>query len=90
MTDSGSSNAMLDRPPMEILAERIDHDSLREFRKAVFRTLHQLEKLRDWIDSPAASGARRGLALWVLGRHKEAVPDLQKDKSNPVVGCPPR
>ncbi len=82
---SGNSNATLDRPPMEFLAERIDHDALRNFRGAAFRTLNQLEKLRDWVDSPNASGTKRGIALWALGRHKEAVPELSKDKSNPVV-----
>jgi DNA-directed RNA polymerase subunit alpha len=70
---------------MEYLAERIDHESLREFRKAAFRTIQQLEKLRDWIDSPGSSGVKRGIALWALGRHKEAIPDLSKDKGNPVV-----
>ena len=82
---SGNSNATLDQPPMDFLAERIDHDSLREFRKAAFRTLNQLEKLRDWIDTPSSAGVKRGVALWALGRFKEAVPDLSKDKGNPVV-----
>ena len=74
---SGNSNATLDQPPMDFLAERIDHDSLREFRKAAFRTLNQLEKLRDWIDTPSSAGVKRGVALWALGRFKEAVPDKE-------------
>jgi DNA-directed RNA polymerase subunit alpha len=82
---SGNSHATLDRPPMELLAERIDHDTLRDFRRAAFRSMAQLEHLRDWVDSPAASGPRRGIALWALGRHKEAVTELQKDRSNPAV-----
>jgi len=82
---SGNSNATLDRPPMELLADRIDHESLREFRRVAFGSLLQLEKLRDWVEGPGASGARRGIALWALGRHKEAIEELQKEKANPVV-----
>jgi len=85
MTDLGNPNATLDRPPMELLADRIDYETLSDFRKSAFRTMQQLERLRDWVDGPEASGARRGLALWVLGRHKDAVPELQKEANNPVV-----
>lgn len=83
--NSGNSNATLDRPPIELLATRIDHESLREFRRTAFGSLAQLERLRDWVEGPGASGARRGIALWALGRAKEAVADLQKEKANPTV-----
>src|SRR5690606_7079303 len=40
---------------------------------------------RDWLSTPPAKGTARGIALWALGRHAEAVPLLTADKANPVV-----
>ncbi|MBL9076073.1 MAG: tetratricopeptide repeat protein [Planctomycetes bacterium] len=55
------------------------------FRAAVFQTVDSVEQLRDWLSTPPAKGTARGIALWALGRHAEAVPLLTGDKSNPVV-----
>ncbi len=71
--------------PLDILAGELTAEKLRQFRRAIFRSVHDLEKLRDWISSPMASGLPRGLALWMLGRHKDALPLLAEKKSNPVV-----
>ncbi|MEZ5965886.1 MAG: DNA-directed RNA polymerase subunit alpha C-terminal domain-containing protein [Planctomycetota bacterium] len=86
MTETSSNtNATLDRPPMELLAERIDHESLREFRRSAFGSLAQLERLRDWVEGPSATGARRGIALWALGHYREAIEELGKETANPTI-----
>ncbi len=71
--------------PMAVLEQSIDHETLAVFRRAAFATMNSLETLREWVDSPGASGARRGVALWALGRHKDAITELSKDKANAAV-----
>ena len=33
----------------------------------------ELEKVRDWLQSPMASGLKRGLAQWAIGNHTDAL-----------------
>lgn len=80
MTGTGTET-----PAIDLLASTIDHDILATFRNQAFSSLARLEELREWVDSPKANGTRRGLALWVLGRHREALPELTKAASNPAI-----
>jgi DNA-directed RNA polymerase subunit alpha len=71
--------------PVAQVAGDIDYGTVTEFRQQVFSSLAELERLRDWVASPMATGLQRGMALWALGRHQEAVPILEEHKSNPAV-----
>lgn len=82
--DDGSAAAVR-KDPLEIVSGAIDHDAIREFRVAVFASLDELERLRDWIDSPMSAGIPRALAQWALGRHAEAVEVLEPEKDNPAL-----
>ncbi len=74
-----------DTPAIDLLTAKIDHETLAKFRHQAFSSLSRLEELREWIDSPKANGIKRGIALWALGRHREALPELTKEASNPAV-----
>ncbi|MBL8754171.1 MAG: tetratricopeptide repeat protein [Planctomycetes bacterium] len=71
--------------PAALLAGDLTPTKLDAFRAAVFQSVGSLEQLRDWLADPRAKGTARGVALWALGRHTEAVPLLQADKTNAVV-----
>jgi DNA-directed RNA polymerase subunit alpha len=71
--------------PAALLAGDLTPTKLDAFRAAVFQSVGSLEQLRDWLSDPRAKGTARGVALWALGRHQDAVPLLQADKTNPVV-----
>ena len=71
--------------PLTVLDGTIDHDTIREFRRTAFRSVHEIERLRDWLASPAARGIQRGLVLWALGRHAESAELLAEQKDNPAI-----
>ena len=71
--------------PLDVLEGTIDHDTIRRFRRTAFRSLPEIDRLRDWLGSPMSSGLKRGLALWALGRHAEAIEILEPQKDNPAI-----
>ncbi len=71
--------------PLDLLDGSIDHSTVRAFRKRTFGSLREIERLRDWIASPMSSGIPRGLVLWALGRHNEAVELLEAERGNPAI-----
>ncbi len=73
--------------PTALLAGDLTPTKLDAFRAAVFQSVDSLQELRDWLSEPRAKGTARGVALWALGRHEEAVPLMTADKTNPVVAC---
>lgn len=73
--------------PAALLAGDLTPTKLDAFRAAVFQSVDSLQQLRDWLQDPRAKGTARGVALWALGRHEEAIPLLSGDKTNPVVAC---
>ena len=62
--------------PLETIKGKIEHETIREFKRRVFSNVNELENLRDWLGTPGAQGVARALVLWALGRHNEAVPLL--------------
>jgi DNA-directed RNA polymerase subunit alpha len=73
--------------PTALLAGDLTPTKLDAFRAAVFQSVDSLQQLRDWLSDPRAKGTARGIALWALGRHEDAVSLLSADKTNPVVAC---
>lgn len=73
--------------PAALLAGDLTPTKLDAFRAAVFQSVDTLQALRDWLSEPRAKGTARGVALWALGRHEEALPLLSADKTNAVVAC---
>ena len=71
--------------PVQGLTGDIGYETVSQFRNQVFSSLGEMERLRDWVASPKATGLQRGLALWALGRHQEAVTILEEHKSNPAL-----
>jgi DNA-directed RNA polymerase subunit alpha len=71
--------------PAALLAGDLTPTKLEQFKAAVFQNVDTVEKLRDWLTSPVARGTIRGIALWALGRHREAIALLVADKQNPAV-----
>ena len=71
--------------PVELLQRDLDYETVAEFRNRVFSNVRELERLHDWLSTPAATGPQRGLALWALGRHADAVPLLEPQKANPAI-----
>ncbi|MCC6670254.1 MAG: tetratricopeptide repeat protein [Planctomycetes bacterium] len=70
---------------VELLKSDVRHDDVAAFKKRVFSSMKEMEGLRDWLQSPMAAGLPRGMALWALGRHEEALPILQENKASPAV-----
>lgn len=73
--------------PTALLAGDLTPTKLDAFRAAVFQSVDTLQQLRDWLSDPRAKGTARGVAMWALGRHEDAVALLSADKGNPVVVC---
>ena len=71
--------------PLSVLNGTIDHDAVRQFRGHVFSSLKEVERMRDWLQSPVATGIGRGLVLWALGRHDEAADLLAVEEGNPAI-----
>lgn len=84
MTDTATSPSPT-FDPSALLSGDLTPEKLERFRNAVFRTVDTVESLRDWLQSPMASGTPRGIALWALGRHKESIELLAADKANGAV-----
>jgi len=84
MTDTAPLHSL---SHMDLLAGDLTPTKLDAFRVAVFQSVDSLQQLRDWLSDPRAKGTARGIALWALGRHEEAVALLSADKGNPVVVC---
>lgn len=71
--------------PLSVLDGTIDHAVIQRFRRTAFSSTDEIERLRDWIDSPMSNGLRRGLAMWAVGRHADAIALLEPEKANPGV-----
>ena len=71
--------------PLSVLDGTIDHEVIQRFRRTAFSSTDEIERLRDWIDSPMSNGLRRGLAMWAVGRHADAIALLEPEKSNPGI-----
>ena len=67
--------------PTAMLAGELTPEKLDAFRKAAFRSVDSFEQLRDWLSHPLAQGAARGVAMWALGRHADAITLLSADNS---------
>ena len=67
--------------PTAMLAGELTPETLDAFRKAAFRSVDSFEQLRDWLSHPLAQGAARGVAMWALGRHADAITLLSADNS---------
>lgn len=84
-----SSEAPPEQPqtdPLELLDGDITNDVVVSFRRRVFSTVKELERVREWLSSPMAYGIKRGLALWTLGNHQDALPILKEHADgNPVM-----
>lgn len=85
MSDTVTNEPLSSLDPAALLAGEMTPTKLDAFKKAVFHTVDSVEDLRNWMTSPMAKGTARGVALWALGRHADAVPLLLADKTNPVV-----
>lgn len=85
MTDTVTNAPIPSLDPASLLSGDITPTKLDAFRAAVFQSVDALQQLRDWLQDPRAKGTARGIALWALGRHQEAIALLQADKANPVV-----
>ena len=48
--------------PVQGLTGDIGYQTVSQFRHQVFSSLDEVERLRDWVASPAAMGLQRGLA----------------------------
>lgn len=81
MTDTASKHSS----PIELVTGSITPDTIEQFRREVFRSVDDLERLRDWLANPAAKGLPRALALWALGRHRDALPLLQQHAETPGI-----
>ncbi len=68
-----------------LLDGEVDSQVLDQFRNRLFSTVRELEKVRDWLSSPMASGLKRGLAQWAMGNHADALPTLEEHRSNPSI-----
>ncbi|MGC6486003.1 MAG: tetratricopeptide repeat protein, partial [Planctomycetota bacterium] len=73
--------------PTAMLAGELTPEKLDAFRTAAFRSVDSFEQLRDWLSHPLAQGPARGVALWALGRHADAVALLSEDKSEVARVC---
>ncbi len=85
MTDTVTKDPLPSLDPSSLLAGDITSAKLDAFKAAVFGSVDSVDQLREWLTDPRAKGTARGIALWALGRHAEAIPLLSTDKSNPVV-----
>ena len=71
--------------PTALLAGDLTTAKLDSFRSAAFQSVDSFQQLRDWLSDPRAQGTARGIALWALGRHEEAIALLSADDKNDVV-----
>jgi len=82
-TDLVPSEPTID--PTTFLQGDLTPDRLASFRQAAFKSVDSFQHLRDWLMDPRAQGTARGIALWALGRHDEAVQLLASESGNDVI-----
>jgi DNA-directed RNA polymerase subunit alpha len=70
---------------LDVLKGTIDHAAIDRFRITAFHSVKTIDRLRDWVASPASSGPTRGVVLWALGRHREAIEHLRDQAANPAL-----
>ena len=70
---------------LALLEGDLTSEKVGAFHRNVFSNTHALESLREWLSSPQSEGSPRAMALWSLGRHREAIPLLESFKDNPAV-----
>jgi DNA-directed RNA polymerase subunit alpha len=85
MTDTATNDSIPSLDPTSLLSGDLTPTKLDAFRAAVFQSVDSLQELRDWLQDPRAKGTARGVAMWALGRHEDAVALLSADKGNAVV-----
>ena len=73
--------------PTAMLAGELTPEKLEAFRKAAFQSVDSFQQLRDWLSHPLAQGAARGVAMWALGRHEDAIGLLADEKSDVARVC---
>ena len=58
-TDNQTTDAATapEKNAIDLISGPIDHNTIREFRNSAFRSLREIERLRDWCESPMAGGA---------------------------------
>lgn len=67
-----------------LLEGTLTSEKVGEFRRTVFGNTMGLDKLRDWLHRPDATGAPRAMTLWCLGRHADAIPLLEGFRGTPA------
>ncbi len=72
-TDTVKNEPQPSIDPTALLAGDLTPAKLASFRTAVFQSVDSFQQLRDWLSDPRAQGTARGIAMWALGRHEEAV-----------------
>lgn len=73
--------------PTEMLAGELTAEKLDAFRKAAFQSVDSFQQLRDWLSHPLAQGAARGVAMWALGRHVDAIELLANEQGETAKLC---
>jgi len=73
--------------PTTLLAGELTTEKLEAFRKAAFKSVDSFQQLRDWLSHPLAQGAARGVAMWALGRHEDAIGLLSSEQSDVAKLC---
>ena len=73
--------------PTSMLAGELTPEKLEAFRKAAFQSVDSFQQLRDWLSHPLAQGAARGVAMWALGRHQDAIELLKGESSEVAKVC---
>ena len=72
-------------PAISLLEGEVDAGVVHRFRYRVFSTVRELQLVPEWVESPMATGLKRGIALWALGNHDEAIAILEEFRSNPAI-----
>ncbi len=83
--ESSDSQSAPAKDPLSCLSEPIDHAKVEDFRREAFGSMNAIEKLRDWVETPMSRGLQRGLALWAIGRHEDALKELSDHSGNPAI-----
>ena len=73
--------------PSTMLPGELTPEKLDAFRKAAFQSVDSFQQLRDWLSHPLAQGAARGVAMWALGRHEDAITLLAEEKGDVARLC---
>ena len=84
-TESTPTPGVESASAISLLVGDPDADTVRRFRNQLFSTVRELERVREWLSSPMASGLQRGLALWALGQHRDALEILEEHRGNSAI-----